>query len=522
MDQQQNLWEFFLLQGDKILSQTVTHIGLTFASLLLAMLLGLPTGMLIAKRRRLSGPVLSTAGIFQTIPSIALLGFMIPLLGIGTLPAIVVLFLYALLPVVRNTYVGITGVDEGVKDAAKGMGMTERQILFKVELPLALPVIMAGIRTATVINVGVATLAAYIAGGGLGEFIFAGIALNNTNMILAGAIPASLLAVLFDYLLGKVQLLQPARIRKAALAFSVATVFISGAYLMPSTGNQLLAGFEPEFMGRTDGYLGLKSKYKLDIPTVVIGDALMYKALYENKLDVIGGYSTDGRLKAYDLKILKDDRTIFPPYYAAPVVRAEVLENYPELRNALGLLKGMIDDATMTDLNYRVDFLKQSPEKVAKDFLLSKQLWRVPQKGNGGVIRIGSKIFGEQYILAEIYSMLIRGHTNLEVETKTGLGGTKICFDALLHKQIDLYPEYTGTGLLVILQPDPRTVDSLIASREKVFQFVQEQFEKRYGLIWLDPIGFNNTYALMMRRRQAQALNLKTITDLKQYLEEND
>ncbi|AKD02330.1 ABC transporter permease/substrate-binding protein [Pontibacter korlensis] len=522
MDQQQSLWGFFLLQSDEILSQTITHIGLTFASLLLAMLLGLPMGVLIAKRRTLSGTVLGIAGMFQTIPSIALLGFMIPLLGIGTLPAIIVLFLYALLPIIRNTYVGIIGVDEAVKDAAKGMGMTSRQILFKVELPLSLPVIMAGIRTATVINVGVATLAAYIAGGGLGEFIFGGIALNNTNMILAGAIPASLLAVLFDFLLGKVQLLQPARIHKAALVFSIVTIMVSAAYLMPSAGNKLLAGFEPEFMGRTDGYLGLKSEYELSVPTVVISDAVMYKALFENKLDIIGGYSTDGRLKAYDLAILQDDKMIFPPYYAAPVVRAEVLQRYPELRKTLGLLTGMIDDATMTDLNYRVDILKQSPGKVAKDFLVSKKLWRAPQKGNQGMIRIGSKIFGEQYILAEIYSMLIRGYTNLGVETKTGLGGTKICFDALLHKQIDLYPEYTGTGLQVILQPDPQKVDSLIVAKEKVFQYVQEQFEKRYGLIWMDPIGFNNTYALMMRRRQAQALNLTTITDLKQYIEQND
>src|SRR5690606_14204600 len=135
------------------------------------------------------------AGILQTIPSIALLGFMIPLLGIGAKPAIVALFLYALLPIIRNTYSGILGVNPAVKEAATAMGMTRRQVLWKVELPLAFPVILAGIRTATVITVGVATLAAYIGAGGLGEFIFGGIALNNSAMILAGAIPAALLAL---------------------------------------------------------------------------------------------------------------------------------------------------------------------------------------------------------------------------------------------------------------------------------------------------------------------------------------
>ena len=162
--------------------------------------------------------MLGIAGVLQTIPSIALLGFMIPLLGIGPLPAITALFLYALLPVIRNTYTGINGVDPGVREAAVAMGMTAAQRLFRVDLVLAFPVIMAGIRTATVINVGVGTLAAYIAAGGLGEFIFGGIALNNTNMILAGAIPAALLAIGLDFLLSRLQR-TGTKGRVAALAF---------------------------------------------------------------------------------------------------------------------------------------------------------------------------------------------------------------------------------------------------------------------------------------------------------------
>jgi len=434
-------------------------------------------------------------------------------------PAVAVLFLYALLPIIRNTYTGITGVNEAVRDAARGMGMTPKQILFQVEIPLALPVMLAGIRTATVINVGVATLAAYIAGGGLGEFIFGGIALNNTNMILAGAIPAALLAILLDFLLGKVQHIIPARIKSVSLLLSVVLLLSTLFYFKPVGERKLLAGFEPEFMGRTDGYLGLKSEYKLNIPSVVISDAVMYEAAYEKKLDVIGGYSTDGRLKAYNLKVLQDDKVIFPPYHAAPLVRQEVLVKHPELQNALNLLAGVIDDSTMTELNYQADYLKQTPEQVAKNFLQSKKLWREPQIGTGPTIRIGCKIFGEQYILTEMYRMLIQGHTQLKVETKTGLGGTKICFDALTNNQIDLYPEYTGTGLLVILQPAQPDIDAIMASSDKVFSYVQNQFEKKYKLTWLKPIGFNNTYALMMRREQAKALQISSISDLKNYLE---
>jgi osmoprotectant transport system permease protein len=519
MEEQQSLWQFMAQQSDKLWDQTITHVGLTFIALLIAVLIGLPLGVLIARKRNLSGAVLGFAGVLQTIPSIALLGFMIPLLGIGALPAIAALFLYALLPIIRNTYTGIKEVDASVVDAAKGMGMTSQQVLLKVQLPLAMPFILAGIRTATVINVGVATLAAYIAAGGLGEFIFGGIALNNTNMILAGAIPAALLAILFDFSLSLLQKVQIRKLHKAAWAFPLALLLLSSFYIIPASDKRLLAGFTPEFMGREDGYLGLRSKYDLNIRNVVISDAIMYKAAYGKKLDVISGYSTDGRLKAYDLVTLKDDKGIFPPYYAAPVVRSEVLQKFPELAATLHLLSGKINDSIMTELNYRVDFLKQLPEKVAQEFLLSKGLYKKPQNGQKATIRLGSKIFGEQYILINMYKMLIEGYTDLKTETKTGLGGTKICFDALINNQIDLYPEYTGTALLVLLHPSKNKLASLVNNRDSVYQYVKEEFATQYHLTWLQPIGFNNAYALMMRRKQAQLLHIQTISDLKSYLD---
>ncbi|MGZ3813316.1 MAG: ABC transporter permease/substrate-binding protein [Mucilaginibacter sp.] len=519
-EHQQTLWEFMQQQSDKLAIQTLQHIGLTFISLIIAVLIGLPLGIWITGKKQFAGAVLGIAGILQTIPSIALLGFMIPLLGIGAKPAIVALLLYALLPIIRNTYTGITGVDAAVRESAIAMGMNKWQILFKVELPLAMPVILAGIRTATVINVGVATLASYIAAGGLGEFIFGGISLNNTNMILAGAIPAALLAIIFDFLLSRVQKLNFKKIKTAASTLPVLLIVLACFYFIPSAyGGKLTAGFTPEFMGRQDGNLGLQTKYGLKIHTIVISDAVMYKAAYENQLDVISGYSTDGRLKAYNLVVLGDDKRIFPPYYAAPIVREDALNKFPELEKTLNLLSGKITDSVMTDLNYHTDYLHQTPERVAEDFLRSNGLWKPSRNGNAGTIRIGSKIFGEQYILASMYSMLIKGYTDYDVATKTGLGGTKICFDALTNNQIDLYPEYTGTGLLAILQPSSKIVDSLIINKNKTYDYVQNEFEAKYKIKWLKPIGFNNAYALMMREKQAKMLKIKTISDLKRYLE---
>ncbi|WP_231460263.1 ABC transporter permease/substrate-binding protein [Pedobacter sp. Leaf132] len=522
MNEQQTLWQFMSMESDKLLSQSLQHIGLTFISLLFAIAIGLPLGILIARKRKLSGTVLGIAGVLQTVPSIALLGFMIPVLGIGAKPAIVALLIYALLPIIRNTFTGIIGIGKHITEAAKALGMSKTQILFKIEIPLAMPVILAGIRTATVINVGVATLASYIAAGGLGEFIFGGISLNNTNMILAGAIPAALLAIILDGLLSIIQKFDFKKLRRILMGLPIVLVVLSAFYILPSAyGSGLRAGFTPEFMGRQDGDLGLKSAYGLKIQTVVISDAVMYKAAFLKELDVISGYSTDGRLKAFGLKILKDDKGIFPPYYAAPIVLQSSLKKFPELEKTLNLLAGKITDSVMTDLNYRTDYLHQTPERVAKDFLLKNNLFKTPRNGSGETVKIGSKIFGEQYILAEIYSILIKGNTDYKVETKTGLGGTKICFDALLNNQIDFYPEYTGTGLLAILKPNPKLITEISKDKNKTYRYVQQEFLDKYKIKWLAPIGFNNSYALMMRQKQSAELNVNSITDLKNHLDKN-
>ncbi|HEY0273803.1 MAG TPA: glycine betaine ABC transporter substrate-binding protein, partial [Chitinophaga sp.] len=378
---------------------------------------------------------------------------------------------------------------------------------------------LAGIRTATVINVGVATLAAYIGAGGLGEFIFGGIALNNVGMMLAGAIPAALLAILFDWGLSRLQFLQGRKVRRALYLLPLAFLALASFYVWPVTlKGRLLAGFTAEFMGRHDGNLGLQEVYHLNIRTVVLNDMILYKAAYDKKVDVISGSTTDGRVKAYDLTILQDDRHIFPPYFAAPVALQETLDKYPDLTPALNKLSGIINDSIMRALNYRVDFLKEPPETVARNFLASQHLLQPPGNGSEGTITVGAKMFGDGYLLAHIYALLIPGYTRLKAVTKTGLGGTKICFDALMNKQIDLYPEYTGTGLLVLLQVPQKQIDAIITDPQKVYDYVSTEFMRQFHIKWLSPIGFNNTYALMMRRQQAKDLHIRSITDLQHYL----
>ena len=198
-------WTFILDHHGEILSATLDHFTLVVIAMAIAILIGVPLGMFIVQRPTLRTIALGIASIFQTIPSLALFGFLIPIPfigGIGKRTAIVALVLYALLPILRNTYVGLTGIDAAVLDSAEAMGMTRSQILFRVRLPLALAVILAGIRTATIITIGVATIAAAIGAGGLGTFIFRGVALVSDALILAGAIPAALLALIADFLLG--------------------------------------------------------------------------------------------------------------------------------------------------------------------------------------------------------------------------------------------------------------------------------------------------------------------------------
>ncbi len=200
-----NVIRFLLQNHTQVLELTLEHLWLVGLSTAFAMLIGIPLGIIIAHRPSWNKPVLASANIIQTIPSLALFGFLLPVPWLGARSdrlAILALTLYALLPIIRNTYAGIRGVDAAVIEAGKGMGLTESQLLFQVELPLAVSVILSGVRIAVVISVGLATIAAAIGAGGLGEFIFRGLAMVDDRVILAGAIPAAILALLADFGVG--------------------------------------------------------------------------------------------------------------------------------------------------------------------------------------------------------------------------------------------------------------------------------------------------------------------------------
>ena len=197
--------QFFSQERAEILARTLEHLWLVGAAMGLAVIIGLPLGIALVRRRSLRRWTLGSANVIQTVPSLALFGFLIPVPfigGIGASTAIMALALYALLPILRNTYTGISGVDPAVLESARAMGMTPGQALWQVELPLSMGVILAGIRTATVITIGIATIAAAIGAGGLGVFIFRGVAMASNAVILAGAIPAAVLALIADLLLG--------------------------------------------------------------------------------------------------------------------------------------------------------------------------------------------------------------------------------------------------------------------------------------------------------------------------------
>lgn len=200
--------EFVAANSREVLQLTFEHVTLVGISIGLASLVGIPLGIVLTRRERMRRWTLGAVNVIQTIPSLALFGFLIPapfIGGIGSRTAIVALTLYALLPIVRNTCVGIAGVDRTLIEAARAMGMTDAQILWRVELPLSASILLAGIRVATVIGVGVATIAAAIGGGGLGQYIFRGVSMVNHSVILAGAVPAALLAIVADASLGWVE-----------------------------------------------------------------------------------------------------------------------------------------------------------------------------------------------------------------------------------------------------------------------------------------------------------------------------
>lgn len=516
-----NFFEYIDSNSTQIFKLLLEHIKLTTISVAFAILIGVPLGILICYIKKLNKPVLGTANVIQAIPSMALLGFAIPFLGIGTIPAIVMVVLYSLLPIIKNTYTGINSIPPETLEAAKGIGLTKSQILFKVQIPLALPIIMSGVRISAVTAVGLMTIAAFVGAGGLGYLVFSGIRTVNNNQILAGAIPACLLALGVDFLAGITEkLVTPISLQKTtnsklsrkhykAILSSVAIVlvgiFLTSAIIKPtygekvisigtkdyseqmilghlvadmiedrtdieverkinlggtqvcfgalknhdidmyieytgtaygdtlghspisdveevyntvkeefkelygidvlhqmgfnntytlavtketadkynlknmsdlqSIGNKLVAGTTLEFLNREDGILGLTKKYGFNFKdSIGLDGSPRYVALMNKEVDVVDAFATDGLLKKFDLVVLEDDKNFFPPYYAVPIIREDIVEQYPEIVEVINELGSYLDNETMTELNYKVDELQLEPELVAREFLQEQGL----------------------------------------------------------------------------------------------------------------------------------------------------
>jgi osmoprotectant transport system permease protein len=499
---------FIASHRDELLTRLGEHVVLVLISTAVAVAIGVPLGIVASRRAALGRPLVGLANLAQTIPSLALFGFLIPLpfIGIGARAALVALTLYAILPIVRTTMAGLQAVDPTVRECAVAMGMTPRQILRQVELPLALPSVAAGVRVATVTGVGTATIASAVGAGGLGDYIFRGLAMVDATVILAGAVPAAILALAADAGLALVgRSLDPRhgsrRARRLVAATVVVMALIVGGWLVRATadsgarivvgsknfteqivlgeivaraiedagfrverrlnlggtlvcdaaltrgdidvyveytgtaltaifheqplrdreavfarvreryaaaGVSLLprlgfnntfavlvrqesaaeeglttisdlarvapgwrAGFGYEFLERQDGFPGLARTYQLsfsDAPRVMDLN-LIYRALDAGEIDVTAGDATSGLIEALGLTVLDDDRHYFPPYDAAPVVRASTLLRHPGVAAALERLSGRISEPDMRRMNYAVDALKQDPRAVAADFV---------------------------------------------------------------------------------------------------------------------------------------------------------
>ena len=512
-----NFINYIVSQKSQIISLLIEHIRLTILAILVAIVIGIPLGILISKNEKLRKYIIGVINVFQAIPSMALLGLLVPILGIGSKPAIMMVVLYSLLPIVKNTSTGILGIDKNIIESAVGIGLTNKQILYKIQLPLALPIIMAGVRISAVTAVGLMTLAAFIGAGGLGYLVFSGVQTVNNIMILAGAIPACLLALLVDYIFSKIEKSAMNKYMSSKSSTNknnnfgakVCAILLVVAILFTTVGQglskkdtivvgskdfteQLILGniyadlleeytdynierklnmgttvlwssmtngdvdfcvdytgtilmnimkeeakgdkddvynhvkntlsekyqikvlnpigfnntytlamdpkvcekynietysdltkysknfvFSPtmQFANRDDGLPGLQKCYVMEYKDVKgIDGSLRYQALEKGDAQVIDAFSTDGLLKKFNLKVLKDDKNFFPPYYAIPIVREETLEKYPEIEEVLEMLEGVITEEDMINMNYQVDEEGKTPENVAHDFLVEKNI----------------------------------------------------------------------------------------------------------------------------------------------------
>ena len=312
--------EFLKLNQKDLMKLIIDHIELTIISVILAVLIGVPLGILISIVNRTSTPVLGFANVMQAIPSLAALGLIVPIIGIGSPPAILMVVLYSLLPILRNTYTGLQSINKQTIEVAHGIGMTSFQVLYKVQLPLALPVIMAGVRISAVTAVGLMTIAAYVGAGGLGNFVISGIQTSSTHLMLAGAIPACILALLMDFAMGKlekavtpisisadqesltrehIKKLKASQRRIITIATAIAiliTVVFAVSFIPKSKDDVIIVSSKPEVEGVIIGHmiadvLEYHTDYTIERNLGLGSSTIIYSAMLSGDIDIYTEYS---------------------------------------------------------------------------------------------------------------------------------------------------------------------------------------------------------------------------------------
>ncbi len=517
-----NFFEYISSSSSQIIELLVEHIKLTTLSVGFAILIGVPLGILICYIKKLNKPILGIANVIQAIPSMALLGFAIPFLGIGTLPAIVTVVLYSLLPIIKNTYTGINSIPPQTIESARGIGLTKLQILFKVQIPLALPVIMAGVRISAVTAVGLMTMAAFIGAGGLGYLVFSGIRTVNNNQILAGAIPACLLALLVDFLVATVEkLVTPISLQKVDAAKSrlsklyykvicvvvaamLVILFLFSTIAAPKKGNKIITIGTKDFTeqmilghmvadlieDRTD--ITVERKINLG------GTQVCFSALTSNAIDMYIEYSGT----AYG------DTLGNPPISDMKEVYATVKRDFKELYN-IEVLKQM---------NFNNTYALAVTKEVANEYNL-KKISDLSQYS--GQLVSGTTL---EFLNREDGMMGLTKKYNLAFKDSIGLDGSPR-YIALMNKEVDVVDAFSTDGLLkkfdlVVLEDDKDFFPPYYA-----IPIVRDETIERYPEIVdiLDELGgYLNNETMINLNYQVDELQIEPEVVARQFLVDNN
>lgn len=517
-----NFFEYISSNSSQIIELLVEHIKLTTISVGLAILIGVPLGILICYIKKLNKPVLGIANIIQAIPSMAFLGFAIPFLGIGALPAITTVILYSLLPIIKNTYTGINSIPPQTLEAAKGIGLTKSQILFKVQIPLALPIIMAGVRISSVTAVGLMTIAAFIGAGGLGHLVFSGIRTVNNNQILAGAILACLLALGVDFLVGIVEkLVTPISLQKATpakgkisraqykLILGSVSVILVGILFIPAI-------IKPKAAEKVIT-IGAKDYSEQIILGHMIADLIEDKTdiEVERKINLGGTQMVFGALKNDDIDMyIEYSGTAYGDTLGYPPI-SDVEEVYDTVKEDFKQLYGI-------EVLQQMDFNNTYTLAVTKEVADQYNLKTISDLSKYASTLVSGTTL--EFLNREDGLLGLTKKYNFEFKDSIGLDGSPR-YIALINEEVDVVDAFLTDGLLkkfdlVVLEDDKNFFPPYYA-----MPVVREETLEEYPEIVeiLDELGKYLTNETMMNlNHQVDELQLEPELVAQQFLKENN